>query len=431
MLNQLKLRLPAQEFNRNVLTLLTGTGIAQLIPFLLTPALSRLYTPEQFGLFALFLAVASSVSTAATGRYELAIMIPRNETAAAQVHAVSLLLNLGFCLALLLIVMLAPLALPGGLYWPGARALAGWLYAVPLAVLLNGLNLSLSYWCNRQKLFALMARRKIVQSAATAGLQLACGLLGAAAAGLMLASLAGQLLAAALMASLVWRRSARWRCRLRWRRLWAAAGRYRNFPFYLVPAHTLSAVSSQFPVLFINAVFGLGSSGLYMLAERVLGAPLSLIAASVADVFRQQISQARLERGDCREEFILTLKKLLLVATPPFLLLALCSPWLFVLLFGPQWRLAGDYAQLMCPMFFLRFVCNPLSVVAIIVQKNRSELLWQGALLAALALAAWANSWLALGVKGLIVLFTAIYCVLDLVYLWINYRYACQRRAAN
>lgn len=428
MLTQLKLRLPAQEFNRNVLTLLTGTGIAQLIPFLLTPVLARLYTPEQFGLFALFLAVASSVSTAATGRYELAIMIPRNDIAAAQVHAVSLLLNLSFCL--LLTVGLALLQ-GRGLVWPGARALAGWLYAVPLAVLLNGLNLSLTYWCNRQKLFALMARRRIVQSAATAGLQLGCGLLGAAASGLMLASLAGQLLAATLLGRLVLQRNRLWRHHLRWRRMWAAARRYRNFPYYLVPAHTLSALSSQFPVLFFNAVFGLGSSGLYMLAERVLGAPLSLIAASVADVFRQQISQACLARGNCREEFILTLKKLLLVATPPFLLLALYSPALFVLLFGPQWRLAGEYAQLMCPMFYLRFVCNPLSVVAIIVQKNRSELLWQGALLLALAVAAWANGVMGLGVKGMVMLFTVIYCVLDLVYLWINFRYACQPRSSN
>jgi hypothetical protein len=71
------------EFNRHVLTLVTGTGLAQIIPLAITPILARIYSPEQFGVFALFIAVASSLSVVATGRYELAIMLPRKDVDAA------------------------------------------------------------------------------------------------------------------------------------------------------------------------------------------------------------------------------------------------------------------------------------------------------------------------------------------------------------
>ncbi len=76
MLNNLK---PKSEFSRNVLTLMTGTTIAQAIPIAISPILTRIYTPEDFGVFALYMSVASLLSTLATGRYELAIMLPKKD----------------------------------------------------------------------------------------------------------------------------------------------------------------------------------------------------------------------------------------------------------------------------------------------------------------------------------------------------------------
>jgi len=50
MINKLKLK---SEFAKNVLTLMTGTTIAQAIPIAISPILTRIYTPEDFGVFAL------------------------------------------------------------------------------------------------------------------------------------------------------------------------------------------------------------------------------------------------------------------------------------------------------------------------------------------------------------------------------------------
>jgi O-antigen/teichoic acid export membrane protein len=270
-----------------------------------------------------------------------------------------------------------------------------------------------------------MAHRQVLQSGGTSAVQLALGLLRAGAGGLVIGSVSGQALAAGMMASMVRRHSPQFWRGIDKRKMLALAKRYRSCPQYLVPAHTLGAVSVQLPTIFINAAFGLTASGLFMLAERAVGMPLSLVSGSIGDVFRQEISESFLARQRCREIFISTLKKLVAVATPPFLILVFFAPSLFSLVFGEKWRVAGEYAQLMCPMFYLRFISNPLSLVAIIAQKNRFEFLWQVCMLLFLMVLAATHYFIRLDVKVYIVGFVIIYGVFDLANLFASYKFAC------
>ena len=101
MLNRLK---PKSEFARNVLTLMTGTTIAQAIPIAISPILTRIYTPEDFGIFALYMSMASILSVVATGRYELAIMLPKKDEDAINIVALSLIISFLVSFIALLIV---------------------------------------------------------------------------------------------------------------------------------------------------------------------------------------------------------------------------------------------------------------------------------------------------------------------------------------
>ncbi|WP_413674191.1 lipopolysaccharide biosynthesis protein [Massilia cellulosiltytica] len=410
------------EFNRNVVTLVTGTGLAQLIPLAVTPILSRLYPPEQFGVLALFVSVVSSLSVLATGRYEFAIMLPRKDVDATNIAALSITISLIVGVSLFAVACL--------LHEPISTALenesmSAWLYVVPLAVFLNGIYSTLKYWCNRHKLYFLMAHRQVLHSGGTSAVQLGLGLLHAGAGGLVIGSVSGQALAAGMMASMVRRHCPRFWRGVDKRKMLALAKRYRSCPQYLAPAHTLGAVSVQLPTIFINAAFGLAASGYFMLAERAVGMPLSLVSGSIGDVFRQEISEAFLAGQRCREIFISTLKKLVAIATPPFLLLLFFAPSLFALVFGEKWRVAGEYARLMCPMFYLRFISNPLSLVAIIAQKNRFEFVWQVGMLLCLTIVAATHYVIHLDANMYIVGFVIIYSVFDLANLFASYKFAC------
>ena len=58
---------------RASLTLMAGGALAQALPLLLGPLLTRLYTPTQFGLYHLFMAVAANLAVVACARYEHAL----------------------------------------------------------------------------------------------------------------------------------------------------------------------------------------------------------------------------------------------------------------------------------------------------------------------------------------------------------------------
>ena len=139
---------PKSEFSRNVLTLMTGTTIAQAIPIAISPILTRIYSPEDFGMLALFLALFSILSTIATGRYELAIMSPESDDEAKDIVFLSILVAIFvFFISTILIwffdVEIAILL--------GNSEIKNWLYFIPFTVLSFGVYQSIDYWLNRQK----------------------------------------------------------------------------------------------------------------------------------------------------------------------------------------------------------------------------------------------------------------------------------------
>ena len=77
---------PKSEFARNILTLMTGTAIAQAIPIAISPILTRLYSPEDFGVFALYMGVVSIGGILATGRYEMSVMLPKKDSDAMKIY---------------------------------------------------------------------------------------------------------------------------------------------------------------------------------------------------------------------------------------------------------------------------------------------------------------------------------------------------------
>ncbi len=415
--------LPQGTFARHVLTLMTGTAIAQAVPIAISPILTRLYTPEDFGIVALYMAIATTLSVIATGRYELAIMLPRKKSDAANIAAFSIVLNLIISSFLLLVVWLFNAPLTRLL---GNPAIANWLYFIPLTVCLTGLYVNLNYWSNRQELYRVMANRRVVQSVATGGGQLGLGLVLNGASGLVLGGMGGQAVAVAMMGQAVVKNEPGILRGVRQTTMLALAKRYRNFPMLMVPAHVLNTLSSQLPVVLLNTLFGLATSGFFSLTQRVIGLPMSLIANAIGDVFRQQASQAFILRGHCGPEFDATFKRLLLLGLPIFGAFYMLAPFLFSVVFGEQWRIAGDYARLLTPMFFMQFISTPLGSVFIITQRQKLDLAGQMALFLLTNIGLLSGYALFGNAHDAIALFSAAYSFMYLVALLIARRLSVQ-----
>lgn len=368
---------PKSDYSKNVITLITGTAFAQAIPIAIAPILTRIYGPEEMGMFALYMSIVAVLSIIATGRYELAIMMPKKNSDAASIAVLAMTISVFVSLLLFGFVVLFKGSISVLL---GRPEIEPFLFLVPLSVFVTGIYQSLNYWSNRQKHFRRIATSRVVQSTAMTSTHVFGGISGLGIFGLIAGGIIGQIVATVALAKMIWKEDKQLFNKVTKEDQILLAQRYIKYPKFLLIAHLLNSISSQSPIFLLSALFTSASAGFYMLTQRVISAPVSLIAQALGDVFRQEASHAFIHEGNCIKQYKQTFKKLVIIATVPFAIFAYFAPDFFEFIFGGEWRVSGVYAQILTPMFFLKFITSPLSTMFLIAGKQRLDLIWQTAL---------------------------------------------------
>jgi len=364
------------EFGKNVLTLMTGTVLAQALPIAISPILTRIYTPEDFGLLGLFVALVSVFGSLSCGRYELAIMLPKKDSEALNLLALSLLICTILSVILLLVVVVFDRSIAKLL---GNEDIAIWLYLVPLSVFLTGLYNVLNYYSIRRKYYKDIRSTVIVKSFLSAAIQLSFGLLKNGATGLISAQIISQSIANRKLFTNM--RKHNTYQDLNKIKMFALAKKYKDFPKFTLWAGLANALAKNMNNILISTFYSITTLGFYGFSERILGTPASLIGSSVGQVFFQQASKEQQETGTAYYSFIKTTKILILIGLPFYFALYFTVENLFFYVFGKEWLIAGTYSKILIPLFFIRFVVSPLTVVNQINKKNKIGMYWQFGLL--------------------------------------------------
>ncbi len=170
----------------------------------------------------------------------------------------------------------------------------------------------------------------------------------------------------------------------------------------------------------LGARFGAEAAGLAAMTIKVLAAPATLICGSLLDVFRHAASAEYSSSRQCLSTYRSTLKLALPLAVAIALPVLAFGPWLFATVLGAQWRVSGEFGQIMSALLFLRVLSNPVSHAIYLAGKAHQELWWQLMLFALVATS------LAIGASAIdaIILYTASYCMMYLLYLALSYRAA-------
>jgi O-antigen/teichoic acid export membrane protein len=373
--NLLKARIaPSGTFRGNVFTLVSGTMIAQSITILVSPVLTRLYRPDDFGILALFTAIASIVSIAATGRYEMAIMLPEKQEDSVNVTALSIAVVFFVSFLALLVFWVFKGPLSNILNNPG---ISTWLYAVPLMVLFAGIYQSFNYWSTRNKRFSVPALSRIWQTASVAVASVVLGLATAGAGGLILGSILGQGIAAGVLGWQVWKEDSGKITLIAKSRILESMRRFRDFPRYSLPTALLDNVSVQFPIFILSHAYSPVIVGLFSLAYRIVNIPISIIGSAFAQVFYQKIAELKNNNQNLKKYVMNAALKMFFLSLVPLLTLLLFGPQLFAFLFGETWRTAGVYAQILAPAFAIRFIVSPVSTIFAVTGNLRLGSAWQ------------------------------------------------------
>lgn len=384
---QLKTRfLPRSGFTRSASLLAGGTAMAQALVVLAAPVLTRLYRAEDFGYLQIYMSIMSFAALAVTLRYDQAIFIPEHDSTAANVLTVALVSVVGFTTT----SACAMLLLNHSTLLKIDLRVQPFFWLVPIAMCGSGVYQSLSAWTLRQKGYSRVSGTKITQVGSQIGTQTFAGAVHFGPLGLVIGDAIGRFVGSLSLAKFAWSRSASVFRTIRLRTCWAAAVRYKRFPLVSSGAALIGVAASAVPPLLIARFYGAETLGWFALGDRVLGAPSLLIGQAISQVYSVDAASLNsTEPARLHSLFMKAAKRLALVGLVPYSLFIVFAPSAFALVFGAQWREAGEYARILAVMHYTGFIVWPLTPTLNLLELQIWQFAWESGRLILTLVSLW------------------------------------------
>jgi O-antigen/teichoic acid export membrane protein len=353
-------------YYRNFLTMLSGNTLSQLIPFIIAPILSRIFSPEEFAVLANFMAIVGVIGIISTGRLELAVPIPQDHKKAQEIVFTGLIITLLLGLLSILIPIFAYQI--SELYKD--NQLGDYLWMVPFSVVSFGLLGLTNNWNLRQEKFHLLSIGKIAQSVVNNGLAALLGYIGWGINGLIIAWLLSQYVNIFILLVGVNRKVSYKDFGIV--TLKTTLKEYKDFPLI----NSLHAFTDIFITQFllywvISSYFGFLELGLFAMMNKYVKAPIILVSTSVSQLFYVEAGKAINQGASLFPIVKKTVRTSILFAIPFTIVLLVLGPWIFKIYLGTKWEAAGVYAQSLAPMLFLYFILSPISGLPILLNKQK------------------------------------------------------------
>ncbi|MEX5451471.1 lipopolysaccharide biosynthesis protein [Stutzerimonas stutzeri] len=354
---------------RNILTVVSGTAGAQALTLAFMPVITRIYGPEAYGVLGTFLSVTLMLIPVAALTYPIAIVLPRRDGDARGLVRLSLLVALLMALLVAALFLLFGEALTTRLQM---QIIQPYLMLVPL-VMFSGAALEIcQQWLFRTQRFHITASIAVGHSLLFNSIRTLAGLVQPSALVLVCSTALQQALHSAMLGLAMLRakphvdnpheQGTGQGEHTAQPGLLALAQRHRDFPLFRAPVMLINAVSQHLPTLILAVYFGPAAAGFFALCRQAMSMPTNLIGKSVADVYYPRISRAIHDGEPVAAMLIKATAALALVGLVPFSLVVAFGPWLFALVFGEQWQVAGEFARWLALAEYLVFVSRPCVV---------------------------------------------------------------------
>lgn len=361
----------SSQYFKFIFQLTLGSFIAQIITIIASPISTRLYTPEQLGIYTLVITIVSLFGPVMCGKYDMSIVSAKDEKEAMELVVAGAFFSIVFLLPVIfgyryyLIINPEIIEEIGGF----AYLLIGILIVTAFINILTSYN-------NRHKEYKTISSvyilRTIVQNI---GL-IMFGLLKAGSIGLLFSQFFGLLFGLKKQSKHLVRSKLLFR-EVSLEDLKSTMLKYKNQPLFSMPSHFVNSASYSILNFFISGLFGFGVFGYYSMSYRILGLPLSLISTNVSKVFFQKASEEKNRIGNYNKILIKITLGLVSISIPMVILLMIFGPLIFETVFGQGWHIAGVFVRILAPMYGLRFVVTSLSPALIVSGRQKLELLIQ------------------------------------------------------
>lgn len=356
-------------------TLAGGKILAQAISLAAYFALTRLFSPSDYGLYNIFYSYIEVLIILSTCKYELSSVVASDEREAAAVSRFALRLNTIVSLT----ILTAALVLWLTSMLPGNFASLGWMVLlIPPLVFFSGTSRIYCTLYNRFHRYSQIAISDNVGSGTGAVLKIVFGLLGITPAGLPVGAVLGQAAA-----------NINYRLHLGSLNLpatttdesKAAARKHRNFPLFVATKDFMNTFSANLPFLWAAAYFDRAEIGLFGLALTFTLQPVSLLSSAFERVLYARTAEAVRERSTVARTIVRFILLLAAAAAVACVLAWFFAEPVFTFCFGERWEGSGIYVRALLPWAFIGLCSTSLMFVSNVFSTQRIELYFNIAML--------------------------------------------------
>jgi lipopolysaccharide exporter len=354
------------KFLANVIKLGSATLVGQILGVILTPVLSRLYSPADFGNSQLFFSIVSLIAVISCFSYYYAILLPKKHEEAALIVVLCFFLIGITAIITTVFFFIFSDSLEKVL---NTQGLSNYILLLPIGIICSSGAYVLNYWLTRKEEYNTVAKANIYSSITSKGVSIGSGIISPSPAGLIVGSIAND----ATICLVCFKKTIadyHFFQNISFKKIKQIALKYKQFPLYgLTSDLTGSATVMAIPFM-IAFFFSPDIVGYYALAHLVIKAPFKFIGNSIATVFFQKASYEKNLTGSFKNTVKIVHSRLISIGLFGCLMIMIIGPELFAFIFGNKWYTAGIYAQILTPWFFVAFISVPLSSIFKVLEKQ-------------------------------------------------------------
>lgn len=360
-------------FFKNVLVLVGGTAVGQGLLFATSPLISRMYSPDEFGVWSLIKGLVAIFGSIVCLRYEASVVLPKDDQDASNLLAGSILIAILFSSFSLGCVVLYGEQIS---VITSSQKSVSLLWVVPIITLSNGIYQTSNFWSTRKKKFKYLSIATLTQVIVMLVIQIFAPLItgNSRASTLISGSIIGQFAAMLILVKLILEEDKKLITNsLSWQSIKSQLWKYKNFPLYVAPYGFLSTFQQQSVVLLLSKFATTKEVGLYGFSNSLVRLPITLISSALNQVFFPQAAQ-QIASGGIELLINKVLNLIAIFTTPIFCIFIFNSPIIFGILFGSQWLEAGKYASWLGLMAYVFLFTAWLDRVYDVLGKQRLAL---------------------------------------------------------
>jgi len=359
------------SFLKNIVTLLSGTVLAQAIPILISPILTRIYSPDEIGVYVIFFSTVNILTIITSGRLEQAILISKHRKDSYTTLKLAIVFSLVVCFIAYIILLLFKNSVSNFL---GLQSINNVIFLLPITSLFLSIFQIYNYWLNRNDKYITISKGKIVQSTTTAFIHITISILNSL--GLVLGRVFG-VITSTLFLFLSSKKISPKLFPIESNNIGESLQKHKKFPLYSMPNALLNSVSNNLPLYMLENFYSSKITGYYSWSVKIIQAPMGMLTSSIQQVFFRKSSELHNNGENLYKLTILMYKRLFLIGIVPYLILFFLAPDIFSSIFGKEWRVAGEFTTYLVPWFFIAFLNSPITSILLILGKQKLHLFYE------------------------------------------------------